>query len=239
MKTKRRHRWDFTPTEAVALQKRLAAKAQGLPAPRISQIKAVLGVDVAYSRRTDTCYAAAVAIDIRTMRTIEQRTAASPSRYPYVPGLLSFREIPALVPALRRIKSKIDVIICDSQGIAHQRRFGLAVHLGWLYGIPSLGCAKSRLIGEYDEPGETRGSYTDLVDGREKIGEVLRTRDNVKPLFVSPGYRMTFALARRLTLQLGAGLRLPEPTRLAHLATARAYAKNELRTFNKKHSTSN
>ncbi len=227
MKAKRRHSWDITPTEAIALQKRLAPQARGGSAPRFAQIQTILGVDVAYSKRTDTCYAAAVVIDVKSKSVIEERTAASPSRYPYVPGLLSFREIPALIHAMRFIRSKIDVIICDSQGIAHNRRFGLAVHLGWLYGIPSLGCAKSRLIGEYREPDELRGSYTDLLDGQEKIGEVIRTRDGVKPLFVSPGYRMTFALARRLILHLGAGLRLPEPTRLAHQATSRAYRERE------------
>jgi deoxyribonuclease V len=227
MRMARRHPWDLTPLQAIALQKRLAARARLAPPARFSEIHAVVGVDVAYSPRTDRCYAAAVALHFPSLSVIEQQSASGPSAYPYVPGLLSFREIPALAAALKKLRTRPDVLLCDGQGLAHMRRFGLASHLGWLYDAPSVGCAKTRLIGRHGEPGPARAQWTNLWHEGEKIGEVVRTRDGVKPLYVSPGYRMNFAVARRLVLACCAGRRLPEPIRLAHQATAREYQKAE------------
>jgi len=214
----------MAPRDAMALQARLALRcAHDAGTPELAAIRLVLGVDVAYSRRTDRCYAAAVVWDIHARAVVEERCAASPSAYPYVPGLLSFREIPALLPALRQVRSTPDAILCDSQGLAHPRRFGLARHLGWLYGLPAAGCAKSRLIGEYENPGLAAGSWSDLRESGEKIGEAARTRFGVKPVFISPGHRMTFERARQIVFACAGRFRLPEPTRLAHAATARAY----------------
>ncbi|MCX7015324.1 MAG: endonuclease V, partial [Candidatus Sumerlaeota bacterium] len=145
----------------------------------------------------------------------------------YVPGLLSFREIPALAVALRQVRARPDLILCDGQGLAHPRRFGLAAHLGWAYDTPSVGCGKTRLIGEHEEPGRRRGAWTELLDQGEKIGEVVRTRDGVKPVYVSPGYRTAFTLARRIVLTCCQGYRLPEPIRLAHQATAQTMRRSE------------
>ena len=136
-------------------------------------------------------------------------------QFPYVPGLLSFREAPALLAAWRRLRTPVDALLCDGQGIAHPLRFGLASHLGVLLGLPAVGCAKSRLIGDWVEPGLARGEHSPLTVGTERIGTVLRTRTGVKPLFVSPGHLCDFEGAADLVLRCGGGLRLPEPVRLA------------------------
>lgn len=221
MKPRAHHSWTLTPREAIALQKQLGLEEPlGVP-PSMDSIRCVLGVDVAYVRETASAYAAAIALRYPTLEVMEQATAVLPTAYPYVPGLLSFREIPALIEALKNLKSRPDVILADGQGYAHMRRFGLARHLGWVFDVPSVGCAKTRLIGTYEEPAPEAGAWTDLLDGEEKIGEVLRTRSSVKPMFISPGHRMDFETARALTLSCCRGRRMPEPTRLAHQLTAK------------------
>lgn len=135
-----------------------------------------------------------------------------------MPGLLSFRECPSLLAAWEKLVVRPDLLLVDGQGIAHPRRFGLASHLGVLLDVPSIGCAKTRFIGTHDEPHELAGSYTDLWDGDELIGAVLRTRDNVKPLYISVGHRIELSTALDLVMKCCAGYRLPEPTRLAHQA---------------------
>jgi deoxyribonuclease V len=149
-------------------------------------------------------------------------------RFPYVPGLLSFREAPALLAAIRKLKAEPDAFIFDGQGLAHPRRFGLACHVGVLIDRPSVGCAKSRLIGSHDDPGRRRGSSAPLVDADQRVGTVLRTRDKVKCVYVSVGHRVSLSTAERLVLACCTRYRLPEPTRLADQLVARA--KNEVRT---------
>jgi deoxyribonuclease V len=147
-----------------------------------------------------------------------------PVRFPYVPGLLSFREAPALLAAIRRLKAEPDAFLFDGQGLAHPRRFGLACHVGLLIDRPSVGCAKSRLIGRHAEPDTHRGATAPLTDGEQRIGTVLRTRDGVKCVYVSIGHRVTLATAEQLVLACCTRYRLPEPTRLADLLVARAKA---------------
>jgi deoxyribonuclease V len=159
--------------------------------------------------------------DTAGLTVVDAAEAVVPTRFPYVPGLLSFRELPALLAAFARLHVRPDAILCDGQGEAHPRRFGLASHLGVLLDIPTIGCAKSRLIGEHDEPGPLRGDRVPLRDGREVVGTVLRTRDRVRPLFISAGHRVTRRDAEALVLRCGAGYRLPEPTRRADAVVGR------------------
>lgn len=180
-----------------------------LPEP----VTTVAGIDVAYN---DTqAFAAVVIFDAGTGKRQQVVWAETPVPFPYVPGLLSFREVPAIMRALDQLSFRPDLLICDGQGIAHPRRFGIACHIGVLYDLPSIGCAKSRLIGKADEPAFAKGSYTDLVWKKEIIGGVLRTRNNVNPLYVSPGHRISVATARNWVLKLCTRYRLPEPTRQA------------------------
>jgi len=152
---------------------------------------------------------------------MEKRLATVPLRFTYVPGLLTFREGPAILAALRKLRNRPDALICDGQGIAHPRRCGIATHIGILVDLPAVGCAKSRLLGTYREPGPRRGDRSPITDKGEIVGTVLRTRDNVKPVLVSVGHNIDLVTAERLILACGAGYRLPEPTRLAdHLVAA-------------------
>jgi deoxyribonuclease V len=178
----------------------------------------VAGADVSYDRGSPDhdLYAAVVVLDVESLRVVEVAAVRARARFPYVPGYLSFREIPPLLDAFAKLEAVPDLIVCDGQGRAHPRRFGLACHLGVLLDRPTFGCAKSRLIGEYREPGPRRGAHTRLRDGREVIGEVVRTRSFVKPVFVSVGHRISLETARRIALRLAPRYRLPEPVRAAH-----------------------
>ena len=177
-----------------------------------------LGADVLYDPQSPQAdlYAAVVVLDVESLRVVEVAAVRARARFPYVPGYLSFREIPPLLDAFAKLEAVPDLIVCDGQGRAHPRRFGLACHLGVLLDRPTFGCAKSRLIGEYREPGPRRGAHTRLCDGREVIGEVVRTRSFVKPVFVSVGHRISLETARRTALRLAPRYRLPEPVRAAH-----------------------
>lgn len=202
------------------MQKRMAQQVS--PAPPDREIQLVAGLDAAFSPDGKQCLSAVVLWDVRARRVIEQHTAARRLMFPYIPGLLSFREIPALLAALRKLEQSPDVLMCDGQGLAHPRRFGIACHLGVICDLPALGCAKSRLIGTHAEPGSRRGSQAALEDKGEVIGSVLRTQDGVKPLFVSLGHRMNLVTAERLVLDCAIQYRLPEPTRLADRLVAAA-----------------
>ena len=153
--------------------------------------------------------------DIESARVVEECVASRPLRFPYVPGLLSFREGPALLAVLRRLRSEPDALLFDGHGLAHPRRFGIACHVGLIAERPAAGCAKSRLLGAHREPGARRGSRRPLLHRGETIGSVLRTRDGIRPVYASVGHRLDLAAAERLILACGAGYRLPEPTRLA------------------------
>ncbi len=176
------------------------------------------GADVSWDRKSPRheVYAAVVVLEFESLQVVEVAGVRARARFPYVPGYLSFREIPPLLAAFAKLEAVPDLIVCDGQGRAHPRRFGLACHLGVILDRPTLGCAKSRLIGEYREPGPRRGAHTRLLEGGEVIGEVVRTRSGVKPVFVSVGHRISLETARRTALRLAPRYRLPEPIRAAH-----------------------
>jgi deoxyribonuclease V len=208
------HPWDLSPSEAIALQRRLCDRVESHD--RLGELRRVAGVDVGMPRGSSVARAAVAVLSWPELELVEHVVVESPIRFPYVPGLLSFREIPAVALALERLQSRPDLILCDGQGRAHPRRFGLACHLGLLTDTPTLGAAKSRLIGTYAEPGLRRGASTRLLDGSEVIGRVVRTRTGVRPLFVSVGHGITLDRAVELTLRAASRTRLPETTRWAH-----------------------
>ncbi len=218
------HGWDVTPKEAVALQRRLASRVSAEKAVPLQEIRRVAGVDVSYEKSTRRCHAAIVVMDRRAMTVLEEVAVSEAARFPYVPGLLSFREIPPLLSALERVRSPIDAFLVDGQGYAHPRRIGLASHLGLWVKRPTVGCAKSLLIGEFKPPGPRRGSRSALMDPRtgERIGAALRTRDGVAPVFVSVGHLVDLDQAIRLVLGCARGFRLTEPIRFAHALSNRA-----------------
>ena len=176
----------------------------------------VAGIDVGFEKNGAVTRAAVVVLDFPSLELREQAIARQPTKFPYVPGYLSFREIPAVLAALKQLKIRPDLLLCDGQGLAHPRRFGLACHLGVLTDIPSIGVAKSRLIGEHGELPEMKGSWVPLRDDGEVIGSVLRTRAGVKPLYVSIGHRVSLETAIAYVLRCTPKYRLPETTRLAH-----------------------
>jgi deoxyribonuclease V len=184
-------------------------------------VRRVAGVDISVDRPGGRATGAVVVLSYPELAVIEVAVARAPLTFPYVPGLLSFRETPVLREAFRRLAGPIDLLLVDGQGLAHPRRFGLACHLGLLLDAPAIGVAKSRLLGEHGPVGEEAGSRADLRDGAEVIGSVLRTRTGVRPLYVSIGHRVSLRQAEAWVLRCCRGYRLPEPTRLAHQAAAR------------------
>jgi deoxyribonuclease V len=214
---KKLHRWNLTPREAVALQTKLAQQVIRKKRGRPHDMNSVAGVDTAYHQ--NSACAAVVVFSLEDLKIVEEVAAVQPARFPYIPGLLSFREGPLILKALSRLKAAPDVMMFDGQGIAHPRRFGLASHIGLLTGMPAIGCAKTKLIGDYRAPQGARGSTSDLTDAGEIIGAVVRTRTGVKPVFVSIGHRMDLDSCIRVVLKSCRGYRLPEPLRRAdHLA---------------------
>jgi deoxyribonuclease V len=214
------HSWELAPKQAIALQRELAARivlANRLPNP----LKTVAGVDVSYHKHGTTFHAAIVILSYPDLQIIDQASAVAESSFPYIPGLLSFRELPVLLDAFRKLQTVPDLVLVDGQGIAHPRRLGLASHLGLWLDLPTIGCAKSRLVGEAEDVADERGSNLPLFDRGDEIGRVLRTRTGIKPLYVSPGHLVDFPTAARMTLACGGCYRLPEPTRQAHLLSNR------------------
>jgi deoxyribonuclease V len=212
------HPWDLSPAEAIALQTRLAPQVvrEGEP----DDVRTVAAVDVAFvdrpaGKRPSLARAAVVLMDYPDLTPLEHHVVERPVTFPYVPGLLSFREIPALADAFAQLEATADLLLVDGQGYSHPRRFGLASHLGLLLDVPTIGCAKSRLCGEHPPPAAERGSTADLRHEGETIGLVLRTRDNVAPVYVSVGHRIGLPQAAEWVLRLCRGYRLPEPIRLA------------------------
>jgi len=214
------HRWSVTPTQAVVIQKRLAPAI--ICRGTVSKLRLVAGADLAFSTDGSECIAGVVVWDLLERQVIEQHVVRRPVCFPYVPGLLTFRETPAVLKAIRKIGSNPDVFMFDGQGLAHPRRIGFASHTGLLIDRPSIGCAKSLLVGEFAPPGLRRGSTSPLIDGGECVGMAVRTRHRVKPVFVSIGHRVSLAEAVRITLCCFDGYRIPEPTRLADRLVAQA-----------------
>lgn len=206
------HRWDLSVPEARKVQQELARRVREEPLSK--NIKYVAGTDVSYDRPRDLFVAGVVVIKFPEMETVEMQVHHGRTPFPYVPGYLSFREIPSLAGALEKVRSPVDLLIVDGQGRAHPRRIGLACHLGVLLDIPAIGAAKSRLCGEHREPAVRRGSSVALKEKGETIGRVVRTRAEVKPIYISVGHRVTLGEAERWVLKLSR-TRIPEPTRRA------------------------
>ena len=206
------HPWKVAPREAIAIQKQLAAFVEERPLPAPPQTLA--GVDV--SVRGDRVQTAIVVLTLPDFEVVDHVVYQDEVAFPYVPGLLSFREMPAILPALDQLRVWPDVFMTDSQGRAHPRRFGLACHLGVLLGYPTFGVAKSRLTGRFAAPSAEKGAMSPLMDRDERIGTVVRTRTNVLPVYVSVGHAITLGEAEALTLVCATRYKIPEPTRLAH-----------------------
>ena len=213
MKTKIRARWSLPPREAVRLQVKL--RDQVMLEDDFSAIRYVAGADLAFDPATNVAFAGVIVYRFPEMSEVERRWVQHPLRFPYVPGLLSFRESPVLLAVFARLQTEPDLILIDGHGRAHPRLFGIACHIGLLLDKPVIGCAKSLLVGEYQEPGRARGETTPLVFKGERVGMVLRTRDNVKPIFVTQGHRVSLESAIELVSQCLDGYRIPKPTRQA------------------------
>jgi deoxyribonuclease V len=211
------HGWDLTPREAVEMQKSLRERVR-LEAPR-RRIELIAGADISFNKFEPTVYAGIVVLRLPSLEVVEEAGVVGETRFPYVPGLLSFRETPSVLEAWAKLKTEPDAIVLDGQGIAHPRRFGIASHLGLLTSRPALGCAKSILVGRHEELGEERGSRAPLVDAKrgDTVGYALRTKRRVQPVYVSPGHLIDFDSAVELMLACDGGYRVPEPTRRAHL----------------------
>jgi deoxyribonuclease V len=203
-----------TPSEAIALQKALAEKIER--ADRLPDIRRIAGVDVGFEDEGRTTRAAVAVLAADTLQLVDQAIARRPTEFPYIPGLLSFREVPAMLDALAGLATRPDLLLVDGQGIAHPRRIGVASHLGLLADLPSIGVGKSRLCGRHDPVPEGRGEWTPLVDRGEVIGAVLRSRPGVAPLYISPGHRISLETSLHWVMRALTRYRLPETTRHAH-----------------------
>ncbi len=210
------HSWDVSTNKAKQIQNKLRKQVGRVD--RFEEIKTVAGVDIGI--RDNIALASVVVLTFPDLQIVGGVVAESHVRFPYVPGYLSFREIPPLLVAFARLQTEPDLVIVDGQGIAHPRRFGLASHLGLVLNKPTIGCAKSRLCGQYTEPDKEKGAYSPLFDEDEIIGTVLRTRTNVSVVFVSIGHNISLDTARKLTLACCESYRLPETTRYAHKAAS-------------------
>ncbi len=226
------HEWDLSYAEARRVQMELAGRVQFVPLEKQPQI--IAGLDCAFSGDGKRTFAAAVVLRVVgshggpagqperfEFEHVETATAQQETRFPYIPGLLSFREAPVCLEAVAKLDRQPDLFMIDGQGVAHPRRLGLASHLGLFLDKPTVGCAKSRLVGKFEEPGAEKGAWSPLQDGEETIGAVVRTRSRVKSVFVSVGHKCTLEDAIRITLACATRYRIPEPTRLAHQAVSK------------------
>jgi deoxyribonuclease V len=234
MKYQKLNDWNLTRAEAVALQNRL--RTQVCLQPLDGEVQLIAGCDISFNKFSDVVYAGIVVLRLPELEIVASATVVTQARFPYVPGLLSFRETPALLEAWENLDIAPDVVMLDGQGLAHPRRFGIACHFGLLTGLPTIGCAKTVLVGKYDEPDERAGSYSPMTHKGETVGAAVRTKDRVAPVYVSPGHLIDLPGAIKLALRYVRGYqasdaflpskskyRIPEPTRQAHLLV------NELR----------
>ncbi|MDX2231138.1 MAG: deoxyribonuclease V [Leptolyngbyaceae cyanobacterium bins.349] len=208
------HEWDLTPEAAIALQQEL--RSQIILDDQLGTVQYVAGVDVGFEAEGTVTRAAVAVLELESLQLVDRAIARRPTCFPYIPGLLSFREVPAVLDALAKLTIIPDLLLVDGMGTAHPRRFGIACHLGLLTQLPALGVGKSLLVGKYAELGSDRGSQQPLIHKGETIGVALRTRPNTKPLFISPGHRISLASAIAYTLRCTTKYRLPETTRHAH-----------------------
>lgn len=216
MELKQLHDWPATEAEAVELQNALASRVDVSPA--LTTFDLVAGCDIAYHLTEPVLFAAVVVVRASDRAVVETRTVTQETKFPYVPGLLSFRELPALLTAFADLRHAPDAVMLDGQGIAHPRRFGVACHLGLWLNLPCIGCAKTRLTGDHGEPGPEAGDTTPLTLGGEQVGVVLRSAAGAKPVYVSPGHRVDLASATAVVRATLSGYRHPTPTREAHMA---------------------
>ncbi|HJQ69677.1 MAG TPA: deoxyribonuclease V [Blastocatellia bacterium] len=235
MRYEKLHEWDLSPTEAIALQQKLRGEVRVEPLAR--KPRTVAGCDISFNKFSDTVYAGIVVLKLPELEIVDRATAITTVKFPYIPGLLSFRETPALLEAWQKLKTAPDVLMLDGQGIAHPRRFGIACHFGLIAGLPSVGCAKTVLVGKYDEPADEAGSYSLMTHKGEVVGAAVRTKDRVAPVYISVGHLIDLPGAIELALGCVKGYeaanaagtlfdakppskskyRIPEPTRQAHL----------------------
>lgn len=208
------HAWPDSPEAAVALQQQL--RHQVRIQPLIEPPQTIAGCDISFNKFEETVYAGIVVLRLDTLETIAEATAITTTSFPYVPGLLSFREIPALLEAWDKLTVMPDVVVFDGHGIAHPRRMGIATHAGLFLDRPTLGCGKSVLVGRYDEPAPERGAWSPMLHRSEVIGAALRTKNRVNPVYVSPGHLIDLETSIDLMLRCDGGYRIPEPTRRAH-----------------------
>ncbi len=214
MRIRALHPWEVTPKEAIEIQRRLAPSV--ITEGRVAAPSRLAGIDVGFEQGNTVTRAAVAVLGYADLHLQTSTVARRPTTFPYVPGLLSFREIPAVLEALQALTVAPDVLLCDGQGIAHPRRFGIACHLGLLTDLPAIGVAKSRLIGDFEPPPQTKGAWRPLTDKGERIGAVLRTRANTRPLFISVGHRLGLTEAVEIVMHCTTKYRLPETTRAAH-----------------------
>ncbi|MDN5339809.1 MAG: deoxyribonuclease [Euryarchaeota archaeon] len=215
MEIRATHPFDLAPAEAIRLQERL--REQVRPSGDIGEVSLVAGADASYAKGADVIHAVVVALSYPDLTVVERVSAAAVTTFPYIPGLLTFREGPALIEAFRRLRTEPDVIFFDGQGIAHPRGLGIASHMGVLLDRPTVGVAKNLLVGTVVEPGTERGSTAPILRDGETIGMAVRTKERAKPVYVSVGHRIDLGAAVDLVLSTARGYRLPEPTRQAHL----------------------
>ena len=222
------HAWDLGGKDAVALQKELASQVVIEKPTRI--IETIAGADISFNKFSEVIYAAIVVLRLDTLETIAKSGVITTAKFPYVPGLLSFREMPALIEAWEKLDMEPDAIVMDGHGTAHPRGMGIACHAGLVFERPAIGCGKSVLVGKFDEPEETRGSWSPMIFKTRTIGAALRTKNRVSPVYVSPGHLMDLPTAIDLMLRCDGGYRVPEATRRAHLYV------NEMRVENMENS---
>lgn len=215
------HPWNVTYPEAVAIQDTLRARLILHEQPAADPVTTIAGADISYDGKSSRFFAAVVLFSYPDMKVIEEATAVDTVTFPYIPGLLSFREGPVLVKAFEHLSRTPDIIIFDGQGIAHPRGIGLASHMGLILDIPAIGCAKSLLVGKHDDLGKEAGARSPLIYKDQIVGAALRTRKKVSPVFVSQGHRIGLEHALDVIMKCCRGYRIPEPTRQAHLAVNR------------------
>jgi deoxyribonuclease V len=219
------HSWDVNVKEAIRIQE--ALKDRVILKRTFSEVRTIGGGDVAYSKEGDRLFGAIAVLSFPDLEILDTATAVGKTPFPYIPTLLSFREGPILVKSFERLKTKPEVMFYDGQGIAHPRGIGLASHMGLWLDLPSIGCAKTPLLDEFIPPAPSKGSYEWILKEGKKVGAVLRTREGVKPVFVSPGHRIDLPTSIRLVLESCRGFRFPEPLRKAHQASLRISSHDE------------
>jgi deoxyribonuclease V len=219
MNSKLQHDWNVTPAEARAIQERL--RHEVIAEDKLGTVRLVAGVDVGFEENGTVSRAAVAVLSLADLSVVATAVSHLPTNFPYIPGYLSFREVPAILEALAQLQTLPDLLLCDGMGLAHPRRLGLACHLGVLTGIPAIGVGKTRFIGRYELVGHEKGSWQPLWDAGEIVGAVLRTRTAVKPVYVSVGHKVSLATAVSYTLQCTPQYRLPETTRQAHRLASR------------------